>query len=45
MAVIGQSHLVWRSRVPDHIYHSNTIVPIEASLYMRSRSQYIEFKV
>ena len=33
MAVIGQSHLLWRSRVPDHISHSNTIirlVPIEA---------------
>ena len=32
MAVIGQSHLIWRSRVPDHISHSNTkvrIVPIE----------------
>ena len=28
MAVIGQSHLLWRSRVPDHIYHSNTIVKI-----------------
>ena len=36
MAVIGQSHLLWRSRVPDHIYHSNTIVrivPIEVGLY------------
>ena len=28
MAVIGQSHLLWRSRVPDHISHSNTIVRI-----------------
>ena len=28
MAVIGQSHLLWRSRVPDHIYHSNSIVRI-----------------
>ena len=28
MAVIGQSHLLWRSRVPDHSYHSNTIVRI-----------------
>ena len=26
MSVIGQSHLLWRSRVPDHNYHSNTIV-------------------
>ena len=28
MAVIGQSHWLWRSRVPDHIYHGNTIVRI-----------------
>ena len=28
MAVIGQSHLLWRSRVPGHNYHSNTIVRI-----------------
>ena len=28
MAVIGQSDLLWRSRVLDHIYHSNTIVRI-----------------
>ena len=28
MAVIGQSHLIWRSRVADHISHSNTIVRI-----------------
>ena len=28
MAVIGQSHLLQRIRVPDHIYHSNTIVRI-----------------
>ena len=28
MAVIGQSHFLWRSRVPDHISHSNTIVSI-----------------
>ena len=37
MAVIGQSHLLWRSQVPDHNYHSNTtvrIVPIEVGLYM-----------
>ena len=26
MAVIGQSHLLWRSRVPGHISHGNTIV-------------------
>ena len=29
MVVIGQSHLLWRSRVPDHISHSNTIVRID----------------
>ena len=28
MAVIGQSHLLLRSRVPDHNFHSNTIVRI-----------------
>ena len=28
MAVIGQSHLLRRSWVPDHISHSNTIVRI-----------------
>ena len=28
MAVIGQSHLLWRNRVPDHISHSSTIVRI-----------------
>ena len=28
MAVNGQSHLLWRSWVPDHIYHSNIIVRI-----------------
>ena len=28
MAVIGQSHLIWRSRVADHISHGNTIVRI-----------------
>ena len=28
MAVIGQFHLLWRNRVPDHIYHGNTIVRI-----------------
>ena len=28
MAVIGQSHLKWRSRVADHISHGNTIVRI-----------------
>ena len=28
MAVIGQSHLLWRNRIPDHSYHSNTIVRI-----------------
>ena len=35
MDVIGQYHLLWRSRVPDHISHSNTIVrivPIEVGL-------------
>ena len=35
MAVIGQSHLLRRNRVPDHISHSNTIVrivPIEVGL-------------
>ena len=35
MAVIGQSHLLWRSRAPDRISHSNTIVrivPIEVVL-------------
>ena len=38
MAVIGQSHLIWRSRVADQISHGNTIVrivPIEVGLYMR----------
>ena len=36
MAVIGQSHLIWRSRVADYISHGNTIViivPIEVGLY------------
>ena len=28
MAVIGQSHSIWRSRVPDHFSYSNTIVRI-----------------
>ena len=28
MVVICQSHLLWRSRIPDHISHSNTIVRI-----------------
>ena len=28
MAVIGQSHLIWRSRVADYISHGNTIVRI-----------------
>ena len=28
MAVIGQSHLIWRSRVADQISHGNTIVRI-----------------
>ena len=28
MAVIGQSHLIWRSRVADRISHGNTIVRI-----------------
>ena len=28
MAVIGQSHLIWRCRVADHISHANTIVRI-----------------
>ena len=28
MAVIGQSHLLWVNRVPDHSNHSNTIVII-----------------
>ena len=37
MAVIGQSHslLSWMNRVPDHSYHSNTIVrtvPTEVGL-------------
>ena len=35
MAVIGQSHLIWRSRVADYISHGNTIVrivPIEVGL-------------
>ena len=35
MAVIGQYNLMWRSRVLDHISHSNTIVrivPIEVGL-------------
>ena len=37
MADIGQSHLLWRSRAPYHIYHSNTIVrivPIKVGLYL-----------
>ena len=32
MAVFGQSHSIWKSRVADHISHGNTIVrrvPIE----------------
>ena len=36
MAVIGQCHLIWRSRVADHISHGNTIVkivPIEVGPY------------
>ena len=28
MAVIGQSHLIWRSSVADYISHGNTIVRI-----------------
>ena len=28
MAVIGQSHSIWRSRVADYISHGNTIVRI-----------------
>ena len=28
MAVIGQSHFIWRSRVADYISHGNTIVRI-----------------
>ena len=28
MTVIGQSHLIWRSRVADYIPHGNTIVRI-----------------
>ena len=28
MAVIGQFDLLWMNRVPDHRYHSNTIVRI-----------------
>ena len=35
MAMIGQSHLIWRSRVADYFSHGNTIVrivPIEVGL-------------
>ena len=35
MAVIGQSHLLWRSRVPDHIYHGNAKVRIVPILLFR----------
>ena len=28
MAVIGQSHLIWKSRVADYTFHGNTIVRI-----------------
>ena len=39
MAVIGQSHLIWRSRVADYISHGNTIVrivPIEVGQHLVS---------
>ena len=46
MAVIGQSHLLWRSRVPDHIYHGNTIVrivPIEVGPCQLSKSKILPY--
>ena len=50
MAVIGQSHLIWRSRVADHISHGNTIVrlvPIEVGHCQCSKrsSRYIEVEL
>ena len=43
MAVIGQSHFLWRSRVPDHFSHSNMRLGLLKSTNSFFSLKYVNF--